>query len=243
MSKDLHELAKRLQKAREDDDYVETDLRTWTSQLEKLKSAVNNVSPLANICEDSTKVFINKIYVSVTKQTLVQEERFGEFFGKIHIEDNGHAALHSGTTRSNGYVRGNGEYSKGKHQIRFIVNKKSAEYVMSFNITSRSIPMSSASVRGKRITYGWHTDDGINSPDNERQKYKKGFKDLQGEIKFELQIVLDCDNRKISYFNERTKNTHEMDVNIDLCPFPWQLEFYLFDVGDRVELVSSTQLF
>jgi hypothetical protein len=173
---------------------------------------------------------------------LAQEERFGEFFGSICIRDNGLVALHSGSVRSDAYVRGKGEYSEGKHRIKFIINKKTATYIMSFNIVSKLTPISRTSYLKPPITYGWPTDDGLNYPDKDRS-HKKGFNDLQGETTFELQILLHCDNRKISYFNEKTKNTHEMNVNIDLCPFPWQLEFYLFDIGDRVQLVSSTQVF
>ncbi len=242
MSKDLHELAERLRKAREYDDYVETDLRTWAVKLEKLKCDFTTISPSARICEDSTKDFISSIYVAVTKENLASEERFGEVYRSIHIEDNGRVALLSGPESCIAYVRGKNEYSKGKHQIRFMMNKRTASFVMSFNIVPTILAISSSPSDGEYYAYGWETDDGLNIPDSDFGT-EKNFQDLQGETSFELQILLDCDNRKISYFNERTKNTHEMDVNIDLCPFPWQLEFYLFDVGDRVELVSSTQLF
>jgi len=239
VSKELHNLAERLRKAREDDDYVETDLRTWTNKLEQLKRDVTTVPPSISIFEDSTKILIGKMYVSSTRQTLGQKERFGEFFGNIRIEDNGRVALYSGSGESNAYVRGKEEYSKGKHQIRFIINKNS--YVMSFNIVSKSTPIRRMSSFEIGTVYGWQTDDCINNPDSDLQ-VKRKFKDLQGETTFELELAIDCDNRKISYFNERTKNTREMNVNIDKCPFPWQLEFYLYDIGDRIQLVSSNQV-
>jgi hypothetical protein len=242
VSKELYDLAERLRKAREDDDYVETDLRTWTTNLEKLKRDIATISPSINICEDSTKVLIAKMYVSTIRQDLPQEERFGEFSGNILIEDNGRVASHGGLCRSSAHVRGKGEYSKGKHQIRFLINKTSALYVMSFNIVSKSNSISKTSALEEAIAYGWHSNDGINNPDKDIL-VNKDFKDLRGETTFELELLIDCDNRKISYFNERTKNKREMNVNIDKCPFPWQLQFYLFDVGDRVQLVSSTQVF
>jgi hypothetical protein len=241
MSKDLHELAERLRKAREDEDYVETDLRTWAAKIEKLKCDFITVSPSARVCEDSTTIFINKIYVAVTKENLTQEERFGEVYRRISIEDNGRVALHSGRDSSIEYVRGKNQYSKGKHQIRLIINKRTASLVMSFNIVPTILAISSSPSDGEYHAYGWETDDGLIIPDSDYET-EKNFKDLQGETTFELQILLDCDNRKISYFNERTKNKHEMNVNIQKCPLPWQLEFYLFDVGDRVQLLSSTQL-
>jgi len=239
----LHDLAERLQKARENDDYVETDLRTWTTILEKLKCDVITVPPSIHVYEDSTKLLIGKLHVSSTKQNLIQEERFGEFVGDICIEDNGRVALYSGSYSSNSYVRGKEEYSNGKHKIRVIINKKTATYAMSFSIVSKSTPISqTTSDTETHIAYGWYTDDDIHNPDSSYQ-VSKNFKDLQGETTFELELIIDCDNRKISYFNERTKNTHEMNVNIDICPFPWQLEFYLFYIGDRVQIVSSSQVF
>ncbi len=237
----MHDLAVRLQKAREDDDYVETDLRTWTIKLEKLKRDVTAVSSSMSVCEDSTKILIGKMYVSSPRPILTQEERFGDFFGDIHIEDNSHVASYSGSRRCNANVRGTGEYSKGKHKIQFAIYKKTATYVMSFHIVSKSTPISTTWSDEKRAVYGWITDDGINNPDKD-QRVKKNFKDFRDKTTFELELIIDCDNRKISYFNERTKNTHEMKVNIGICPFPWQLEFYLFYVGDRVQLISSSQV-
>jgi len=239
VSKELYDLAERLRKAREDDDYVETDLRTWTTNLEKLKHDIATISPSINIFEDSTKVLIAKMYVSTMRQDFLQEERFGEFFGNIRIEDNGRVASYSGLKPSDACVRGKGEYSRDKHQIRFILNKQTASYAMSFHIVSKSNPIPKPSLNSEYSAYGWYSNDGIHNPD-ENHHVNKNFKDLRGETTFELELVIDCDNRKISYFNEQTKNKREMNVNIDKCPFPWQLQFYLFDVGDRVQLVSST---
>lgn len=238
----MYDLAERLRKARADDDYVETDLLTWTSKLKKLKRDIANISPSINICEDSTKVLIAKMYISSMRQNLPQEERFEEFFGNIRIEDNGRVASYSGLGSSDAFVRGKGEYSKGKYQIRFIINKQTASYVMSFNIVSKSDPISKMSSNRKYSAYGWQTDDGVNKPDKNHE-VNKNFEDLRGKTTLELELVIDCDNRKISYFNERTKQTRELNVNIDKCPFPWQVEFYLYDIGDRVQLLSSTQVF
>jgi hypothetical protein len=182
------------------------------------------------------------MYVSSIIPNITREERFGGFFGDIRIEDNGRVAVYSGSDSSNTYVRGKEDYSKGKYKIRFLMNKKTASYVMSFNIAPKSIPVSQMTFDTEtRPVYGWYTDDDLNNPDSSYQ-ISKDFKDFQGETTFELEVIMDCDNQKISYFNERTKNTHEMKVNIGICPFPWQLEFYLFYVGDRVQLISSSQV-
>ena len=177
----------------------------------------------------------------MARPTLLSEERFGEFAGQICIENDGHVAVHSGLNgHSDAYVRGTMEYSIGKHQIRFHINKKTSVYEMAFSILSATVSLSE-SLEATYIRYGWTTFDHLRFPSSDSQP-KKSFKDFRGETTFELQLTLDCDNQEISYFNERTKKTHQMTVNTSLCPLPWQLEFYLFEPGDRVELLSSTQI-
>lgn len=238
----MHNLGEQLRRARENDDYVEVDLQAWTSKLEKLKHDIDSVSTSIHIREDSTKVFISKMYIFMMNKSLsTQEERFGDYSGDIYIEDNGRIASYNGAGRSSAYVRGKGEYSKGKHQIRFVMNKKTSLFIMSFNIVSKSLPMPRTSFSNGLFPYGWHTDDCVNNPESDYDGSKPS-KDLRGEKKFELEFTIDCDNRKISYFNEQTKHTNEMNVNLDMCPFPWQLEFYLYDIGDRVQILSSIEV-
>lgn len=54
VSKKLHDLAERLQKARTDDDYVETDLRMWHDKLRKLKDDFNTQISSITVQEDRT---------------------------------------------------------------------------------------------------------------------------------------------------------------------------------------------
>ncbi|CAF3838322.1 unnamed protein product [Rotaria sordida] len=110
------------------------------------------------------------------------------------------------------------------------------------NIEDNGHVIKHGSSKKEYFGYGWQTDDYMNNPDS-GCKTRQNSKDLQGETMLKLKLLIDCDNRKIGYFNEQTKNTHEMTVNISKCPFPWQLEFYLFDIDDRVEILSSSQEF
>ena len=220
---------------------MEVDLRAWMNKLEQLKSDVTTSSPKVRLYEDTSKVLINTISITQAKSLTSSEERFVEYLGSVRIKNDGRMILHSDLEQSPAFVRGKNEYSTGRHQIQVLITKTSADYVMSFNITSKTIPISQTLSNGKRIAYGWFTDDRINYPESHRQP-KKGFKDFQGETTLELQIIIDCTHRKISYINQRTHNTGEMNVNTDLCPFPWQLEFYLFNFNDRVELLSSTEV-
>jgi hypothetical protein len=199
---------------------------------------MNTVSPLITIHEDSTKL-IGKISVTKATQFIEQEERFGESSGDVRIEMNGHKIIHGGQKRSEAFVRGTCEYSLGKHNIRFVVTRESTKYSMSFGIISKLklIPQSEGDM--ERSTYGWKSNDEMMSS-TAKMPVSKEFRDMRGQKTFEIELSLDCDNRKISYFNQKTKNRREMNVDITVCPFPWQLLFYLYDVGHCVQFVSST---
>ncbi len=231
MSKELHDLAERLQKARIDDDYVETDLRTWTTMLQKLKDDMNLNTSSIFLQEDQTQTVIGRMYISgTTKQT----EKFKESFGSVRIDDDGLLATHCGARNDTALVRGIGEYSSGKHNIRFLFKKNNVEYITSFEIVSKLMPIN-ASNSNYRL-HGWSSLDEIYSCDVETivDEY---FQDMKDQTEFQIELQLDCDNRKISYVNQGTKNRREMNVNISKCPFPWQVEFYMFAVGDYVRLL------
>ncbi|CAF4414098.1 unnamed protein product [Rotaria sp. Silwood2] len=242
ISKELHHLAEKLRKARIDDDFVETDLRKWTNMLEKLKHDVTNVSSLTTVSEDPTKLLVAKIFVSLTmQQHLDEDERFGISFGNVCIAENGYLTYHHGPNRDNAFVCGMKEYSSGKYKIRFLMNKKDSEYIMSFNIISKYTSILNKEFHIVKSSYGWCSDDGICCCGSGLSSYELRH-DMDDETIFEIELLIDCDNQKIIYLNERTKNTREMNVDIRKCPLPWQLLFYLYDVEDSVRLLSSTRL-
>jgi hypothetical protein len=233
--KELHDLAERLQKARIDDDYVETDLRTWTTMLQKLKDDINRYSPSISIQEDRTQILVSKMYVSTTAtQHSKQIERFGESTENIRIDNNGLLAIHCGPRNASAYVRGIGEYSSGKHYVRFLFKKDSIRFATWFGIVSKLEPIS-----GEKSSYsrcGWLSDDSVDRS-GAKMAFEENFQDMRGQTTFEIELQLDCDNQKISYVNQRTKNRRGINVDISKCPFPWQVEFYLFEIGDCVKLL------
>jgi hypothetical protein len=186
-------------------------------------------------------VLVGKMNVSLVKQQLELTERFHEFVGDIHLEDQGRVAVHSDASSSNAYVRGITDYSKGKHKIRFIIHRNNTMFLMSFDIISKSVDIFGLWSNTNYHTYGWCTDDGANNPDK-ASSIPEYVRDLRGETTLELELLIDCDNRKIGYFNERTKITREMNIDIKKCPFPWKLQFFLYGGGDRVQLLSSSQI-
>ncbi|CAF4464397.1 unnamed protein product [Rotaria sp. Silwood2] len=239
--KKMHDLTEQLRKARVDDDFIETDLRMWTDMLEKLKHDFTNVSSSTIISEDPTKLLVSKIFVSsIVPQHLEKDERFGESFGTVCIAENGHLAYH-GLDADDAFVHGVQKYSSGKYKIRFVMNKKNSRYFMAFNIVSKSASVLKKEFQVKESIYGWYTND-IARCGGDKLPFNNDLHDMQGETTFEIEFLLDCDNQKIGYFNERTKYRREMNVDVTKCPLPWQLLFYLYDVEDSVRLLSSEQL-
>ncbi|CAF1330986.1 unnamed protein product [Rotaria sordida] len=241
ISKELHDLAKQLRKAREDDDFIETDLRIWTDILEKLKHDVYKVSSSMTVSEDPTKLLVAKIFISSSvSQYLEIDERLEKSIGNVCITENGHLAHRLGLERERTFVIGKHEYSSGKYKIRFVMNKKNSKFVMSFNIISKYTRIQQHEFELSKSSYGWYSDGdtcgGVELPSN-KNKYS-----MESETTSEIEFLLDCDNQKIGYFNERTKNRREMKINLTKCPLPWKLLFYLYDVEDSVRLLSSKQL-
>ena len=237
----MHDLAERLQKARIDDDYVETDLRTWATMLEKLKNDTNTHSSSIRIEEDPTQVLVAKISLVTSERHSGPTERFGQSLGKVHIEDNGLVAKQCDPENTNTFVRGIGEYSSGKHNVRFLFQKSSTDRWTSFGVVSKLKSISRLTSNWSYQDYGWTSEDAFFS--GAEVSFPENFQDMSGQTTFEIELHLDCDNRKIIYVNRRTKNRRELDVDIAECPFPWQLEFYLFEpwrLCSLFTLISNT---
>jgi hypothetical protein len=148
-------------------------------------------------------------------------------------------AMHCGPSRAPAYISGNQEYASGQHQIRFFISKKTSKFILSFNIMSKLMELSSISDHSQYLTYGWQSDDCIN-PSQHCLSNEKTYPDLKGKTTFHIKLFIDCDRQTICYFNEKTKRKREINVDVNKCPLPWKLYFYLYDIGDTVRLLSSS---
>ena len=224
----LKHLSQRLRKAREEDDYVENDLQLWTMKLSNLKRDLTTITSSLTLREDPKSTLIIQIQLSSMKQQTFPHDIFSRCLGEISIEDNGQLAIHSSQKRGDAFLCGENEYSQGKHQIRFLITKKDPQYITTFGI---------ASMQSQSSVYGWSTDDQTVGGGYLQSQKHFNQRDLKGENTIQLAFLIDCDQRKISYLNERTKCTKEININLDSCLFPWQLYFYLYDTNDRVRLL------
>lgn len=236
VSKQLRDLAGRLEDARRDEDYVESDLQSWTTILQNLRDDVNAVASSAFIEENPKETLVAKINVNVRSARFMQKEKFGEFYGPIVIENDGLVATHNGSKNGTSFVRGLGAYSSGKHIIRFLFKKTSLRYITGFDVVSTMMPINAAS-NSFYSAYGWLSNDDTYC-DVSEVSIADNFRDLHGQTLFEIELMLDCDQRQISYLNQQTKNRRQLNVDIGKCPFPWQIQFHLFENGDCVKLLE-----
>lgn len=238
----LYEIAEQVRKARADDDFFENDINLWTDKLDKLKYNINNIYSTITIHEDSRKLILPKICISSIVQQSFEDEQFRDFHGNISIAENGRLAYHHGPKRSDAYVYGTQEYSSGKYKIRFLMNKKDSAFTMSFLITSKSALIANNKTDPLELSYGWSTNDKIHRG-GIKLAVSKDLHDMTDEKTFDIELLIDCDDQKIIYFNEQTKNNREINIDITRCPLPWQLFFYLYDIEDSVKLLSSNRVF
>jgi len=237
----INQINKQLVNAREHHEYLERDLYQWKIQLEQIKHDVTNLSPMLTVYEDQTRVLIPQLNISKELQHKILKEKLVSSSNVIHFDEQRHTAMHCGHERTPAYVYGTQEYTSGLHEIQLLMSKKTNEFILSFNIISKLMEISNDSFQSEFCAYGWQSDDCVN-PSKYLSVNEKIVLDLKGKTRFHLRLFIDCDKQMIRYFNEKTKRSKEIHVNIEKCPFPWKLYFYLYDVGDTIRLLSSSQL-
>ncbi|CAF0738873.1 unnamed protein product [Adineta ricciae] len=225
----LEHLSQQIRKASQDDDYIENDLHSWTTKLRDLKANLTTVSSLLMLHEESNVPLISNVKLSSAEHLTSSNECFIRSVGDVDIEDNGLVAIHGSRKSTDAFVYGKQEYRHGRHTIRFLINKTNPNYVTTFGITSMQSQLS---------VYGWNSDDQAVGCRHSQPEYLHNQYDMKGETTLEIELNIDCEQRMISYVNQRTTCAKEMNVDLDLCPFPWQLYFYLYNIGDRVRLLN-----
>lgn len=199
------------------------------------------LSPSIILQQDRDQVLINKINIVRIDQPSILNDKLVSLSNEIQFDTDHHVAMHCGPRVGPAYVTGTQEYSSGRHQIRLFICKITNEFTLSFNIMPKSMTISSTASDSQFLTYGWQSDDCIN-PSQYHSPEGKSFRDLKGKTQFHIVLYIDCDKQKINYYNENTKTTREINVDVKKCPLPWKLYFYLYDIGDTVRLLSSSQL-
>jgi Asp-tRNA(Asn)/Glu-tRNA(Gln) amidotransferase C subunit len=232
----LSHFTQELNRARKDDDYVETDLKEWISKLKQLKKDLFAAQKIRFGQDNDGNTLISKIFIDDTTR-----EYFEHITGDIEILDDGKVIVH-GQSNSNAIARGTGEYAVGQYQYRFKMEQLSTNHGFYFGIVSkntsnqsilRAIPTTHNLHRTSRIlvTPGFYCKD-----EDENGFFYLNKIDFNVKMNDTLELFIDCDQRKIRLKHEQSQHQQEAFVNINKCPFPWQFFVCLSCAGDRILL-------
>jgi hypothetical protein len=234
IKKSLENLTEILDQVRNDEKLMELVLQQGRETVDRLKNDLITPETIKLRKDDDDIAFISKLVVFIIEP----EDLFDRSAGNIRIEDHGQTIIH-GQWSDHSSVRGRGEYSSGQYRFRFKIEELDPDKWAFFGIVSKSAPIKAISI-STPTAYGLAGQDGICLNGIYQNTNTNGYKsDIEMNDKVEL--FIDCDHRLIRLTNERTSSSHELKIDIDKCPFPWQILLGLCcSAGDRIRILPST---
>ncbi len=228
----LTKIAQELRKAREDDDFFETDLKQWIDKLDRLRK---DLAHPPNIQIRKEVINVDSLALKIIETTSTKET-FARSVGSIQIEDGGQVIVKKQGDHYQG-ARGSGEYSSGQHRFRFKIEEciNSQRWIF-IGIVSKDVTLVTGSY-GSQSSYGWAGATQVYC--NGALSY--GFNGYKSDMEKNdvVELLLDCDQRMIRLTNERTRSVYGLPIEISKCPFPWQLNFNLYFVNDRIRILQT----
>lgn len=226
IKKKLQDLSDELRQGREDNDYLEGDLKHWLQKLEELKLELLNPVNIA-IHEDSTplvtKIHVDRqegsdAYESIYSNSSLQEK------GRLIVKDDSQTPTE---------ICGKNEYQIGSHTIRFRVEQLIQNGWIAFGIIDTKSERTPNNLCTSSSSYGWS---------NQNQIYVAGqltdeetIEIIQNDI---VELFIDCEQQKIGLKNERSDRIMELSIDIDKCPFPWQYYINLHTANTHVRILN-----
>lgn len=232
IKKSLESLGQELTKFRHDDDFIETDLKKWTDTLNILKTEITTTPTVQIQLDHDTTSFISKLVI----YTLDSSDVFDRTAGNIIIQENGEVVVKNQDQQC-ASVRCKNSYNTGQHRFRFKIEHSNASVWNFFGIMHKDAPIQ-AQIFNAATAYGWTANGYILRNGTAHLKWNGYVGGVQTNDVIELQI--DCEHRTIRWTNERTKHTHTIDVDLDACNFPWQLNLCLLYSKDRIRILKNS---
>jgi hypothetical protein len=234
IKKSLENLTEKLEQVRNDEKLTEIFLQQWRDTLDKLKNDLITPDTIKLRKDDDDISFISKLFVNIVEPV----DFFERSAGNIRIEDNGQTIIH-GLWSDHSSVRGKGEYSSGQHRFRFKLEELDPDKWAFFGIVSKNAPITPISITTP-TAYGLAGQNGV-CLNGIYQNTNQNIYKSDMEMNDTLELFIDCDQQLIRLTNERTHSSHEININIDKCPFPWQLLLGLCcSAGDRIRILPCT---
>ncbi|CAF0880900.1 unnamed protein product [Didymodactylos carnosus] len=248
LTKECRLLIEDIRPSWESEDYVETDLKKWRRQLDKIKDEFsmpknirieNDLLSLKHMLNVISTPRIPPTPRPYAVQSRSTKECFEKYCGFIRVEESGKLVIHTGNSDMDASVYGAKLYTHGTHRIPVKIDKMQDNYWIFIGIVSSSFP---ANVNASAIksAYGWAASKKacpfvyLQGIEMNGSHYAYNGDICKNDI---IELILNCTERKIQLVNKRTNNRYEINVNIKQCPFPWKIAVTLYYSGDRVRLV------
>ncbi|UJR20110.1 hypothetical protein I4U23_023244 [Adineta vaga] len=204
-----------LKRAMETDGFVETHLSRWKIQLKRLKGKVSAfVTDFIRL--KVVEPFISKLVVDGEYTPYEITDTNDDLDPEILIPP-----VHLMVPIEGDFTPYNeGELKTGVHQFRY------KSKCIFFGVASKKANISK-DPWNTPSTYGWTGDDVVYLNANPVQGYDGYQSNL--ELGDTYLLTVDCDRRTIRLKNERTNDSHVLDVDPTKCPLPWQLNVRFLD--------------
>ena len=220
----LDELDGELHRARLTNNFLEMDLRVWKDTLDSFKKKLT-IAPNVMLQDDAT---------ALITRIRVRDQDAMDFFERSSsnsgFDENGRVVTIQNSSDVYTEVRGHKEYTRGTHTIRFKV-EKSVGWTL-FGIINKSSPLQIHSYNTASC-YGWYNGHDFNYAGGQVIG-GQGHDAIDNDT---VELILDCDQRRIRLTNERTKLALDMSVDMEKCPFPWQLHLNLNEAPTRIRIL------
>jgi hypothetical protein len=228
VTNDLTHLTTELSKARNEDDYVETDLKEWIEKLDKLKLALTAAQTIDFGRDDDKTSLISKIFINDASTDI-----FHQTTGDIQISECKRIVVH-GPTNEIGVARCKGEYLLGQHRLHFKIGQLSVNTGFSCGIVSKSTPM--GSILNIPVHNFMYQYNGFRAYDrlNHNAVFTFNETNYHFQINDTYELLIDCNRQTMRLTNKQSGNTQELNVNLAACQFPWQFFITLHYGNDRV---------
>ncbi|CAF1044971.1 unnamed protein product [Adineta ricciae] len=260
VANNLQQITEELNKARSEDDYVETDLNEWKEKLEKLRTDLAATQMLDLSQDEDARTLIPKIFVRK-----ISTDIFNQTLKDIQILEDGKLAVH-GQTQQHAMVRGKNEYSSGQHRLYFqlecyqnignifcgVVSKTmSVETIQNIlkeldsyeqkygsrRFSNRHSTNLTVSDRIKHAS-GLNCNDGYYNPASTDSKFIPVCLTARAVMckKNKVELLIDCDAKTICLTNEETQQKQDCAVELNTCPLPWQICCIAYSANDRIRI-------
>ncbi|CAF1225292.1 unnamed protein product [Didymodactylos carnosus] len=218
-------------------DFVEPDLDKWKQELEKVK---HDIDSLENIkVNDHLSTTINMLEVSIMPALYYSHsggERFDRVIGDIALSDNGRVATHTGDIfHPNASVYGANRYSSGTHCLSLYIEQM---HWLFFGVISTSTSLKADAYKSSSA-YGWVGDNAVPVKNVYlKGESGRGYGGYDNDMKQYdiIDIIFDCDEKRIRLVNKRTRKTYEIPIDLNSCPLPWRFVISFYWLGDRVRI-------